>query len=419
LKSILISLLLIVPGSGLFIHCGMPDSSEAIIQSTNSTFSEIIGPPTPVIVWHDTLRRSETLGMILSRHGLSPDRSYAIIRSLEEVIDLRCCLPGVTLTAFGDSSNIERLLYKGKDDLLSVTVADDSIRVQELPFSPPRRVSFIRGEVSDNLYGSMTRSGCKPALILRYADIFAWEIDFLTEVRNGDQFALIFEESVEPDYVNDYSIIAAWYRGERGERYAIYFSPSKGKDAYFNEKGESVVRTFLRSPLNFSRISSGFSFSRMHPILRIPRPHLGVDYAAPMGTPVVSIADGTIVSAGWRNGFGKTVLIRHTGSCQTQYAHLSRYGNGIRKGVSVVQGQIIGYVGSTGLSTGPHLDFRFRKAGRWVNPLTVESPRADPVPDIDLDRFNDIASGYIPVLRGFPMDWMNRTIAGMHRSKDM
>ena len=389
------------------IRCGVPESSEAIVPRGESTYPEVFGPAVPAIAWRDTLQRSETLGLLLTRHGLPPHRRHAIIQSMRSVMDLRCCLPGVTLTAYGDSSTLNQIIYRGKDRALSIGLEEDSVRVQELPFSLPRRISFIRGTVSDNLYESMRRSGCSPALILRFADVFAWDVDFLTEVRNGDQFALIFEESIGRLYSNEYTIHAAWYLGERGERSAIHYTPSEGMAAYFNENGESVIRTFLRSPLNFSRISSGFSFSRMHPILRIPRPHLGVDYAAPTGTPVVSIADGTVTSAGWRNGFGKTVLIRHAGSCETQYAHLSRYGPGIRKGAAVVQGQVIGYVGSTGLSTGPHLDFRFRKAGRWVNPLTVDSPRAEPVPEKDLTRYKKIAGGYVCVLQDFPVEWLD------------
>ena len=371
------------------------------------------GPPDPVVVWRDTLHNSETLGVIFSRRGFSARLIHTLMQSLKEIIDLRRCPPGVTITAYGDTSEIDRIIYSGKEKAVSIVIRGESVRVQELPQSPPRRISFIRGKVSENLYGSMIRSGCEPSLILRYADIFAWEVDFLTEVRNGDRFALIFEETVGSRDPNEYAVYAAWYHGERGERFAIRYTPPEGTEAYFNENGESVVRTFLRSPLNFSRISSGFSFSRMHPILRIPRPHLGVDYAAPTGTPVVSIADGTVISVGWRNGFGKTVLIRHAGSCETQYAHLSRYGKGIRTGAPVVQGQVIGYVGSTGLSTGPHLDFRFRKAGRWVNPLRVESPRAEPVPQSDHEHYRSIAMAYVSILRSFPMDWVDNAVVGL------
>ncbi|MBU2574733.1 MAG: peptidoglycan DD-metalloendopeptidase family protein [Elusimicrobia bacterium] len=241
-----------------------------------------------------------------------------------------------------------------------------------------------RGTVENSLWEAMSGQSAPPAVIMGFADIFAWKIDFLTEPRKGDSFALLWEERrTALGAPCPAKITGAAYRGEEtGEEYAFYYGNS-----YYDEKGGSLRRTFLRAPLSYRRISSYFSRSRFHPILRIFRPHNGIDYAAPSGTPVSAVADGTVTFAGRKGGYGKFIELRHGGTYVTGYGHLRSFAKGVRAGKQVTQGEVIGYVGRTGLATGPHLDFSIKKNGRFVNFLKLELPPAASLKGAELKSF--------------------------------
>jgi murein DD-endopeptidase MepM/ murein hydrolase activator NlpD len=213
------------------------------------------------------------------------------------------------------------------------------------------------------------------------ADIFAWDIDFFVDLRPGDRYEFMYEKQYrDGNLVGNGRITAAhFYTESVGHRAYRYEVTGRGAD-YYGEEGNSLRKQFLKSPLRYSRISSGFSKRRLHPILKIYRPHPGIDYAAPTGTPVVSVGDGRVTYKGWKNGYGKFIVIRHNSRYTTTYGHLSRYAPRLKAGASVNQGQVIGYVGATGLATGPHLDFRMKKDGRFVDPRKVSIPAARPVP---------------------------------------
>jgi murein DD-endopeptidase MepM/ murein hydrolase activator NlpD len=225
-------------------------------------------------------------------------------------------------------------------------------------------VKVVR-EIHSSLFEAMEEAGEQDSLTIAFAEILAWEIDFYKDVREGDRFKVVVEKVYKGDQFIRYGTVHAveYQRGERiiqGIRY---------KDGYYNVKGISLKKAFLKAPLKFSRISSKFSRARVHPILGGLRPHYGVDYAAPSGTPIWAVADGTVASCGWNSGFGNQVILRHTKGYTTCYGHLLAFGPGIRKETRVKQRQVIGYVGSTGLSTGPHLDYRLLKDGQFRNPL--------------------------------------------------
>lgn len=250
----------------------------------------------------------------------------------------------------------------------------------------PLQVHLVKvvGEIRSSLFEAVNAVGEQDQLTLSFAEILAWEIDFYKDVRVGDRFKVVVEKIYKGDQFVQYGTIHAleYRRGEkiiRGIRY---------KDDYYDEKGDSLKKTFLKSPLRFDRISSRFSQKRRHPILGGVRPHYGIDYAAPKGTPVWAVADGVVVSVGWAGGFGKQVVLRHMNGHKTYYGHLSRYGPGIKKGSWVKQKQIIGYVGSTGLSTGPHLDYRMTKDGRFRNPLKEVFPAGYPLSRVDRGEFH-------------------------------
>jgi murein DD-endopeptidase MepM/ murein hydrolase activator NlpD len=245
------------------------------------------------------------------------------------------------------------------------------------------------GVIETSLYNAIMDAGGSPMLVNELADVYAWEIDFFG-LQNGDAFKVIYERfEVNGEEAGMGKIITSWFLHQGNPFYAVQYDQGEGIE-YFDEEGQSLRKTFLKAPLRFSRISSRFTYSRLHPILKIRRPHTGVDYAAPRGTPVVAVGDGIVTMAAYKGGGGNTVKIRHNSNYTTAYLHLSGYGKGIRKGTKVKQGQVIGYVGSTGLSTGPHLDFRFWKNGKPVDPLKIDPPSANPINENHKETYNAI-----------------------------
>jgi murein DD-endopeptidase MepM/ murein hydrolase activator NlpD len=226
---------------------------------------------------------------------------------------------------------------------------------------------------------------------MKFSDVFAWEVDFLTEVRNGDKFRLLYEEyQTDSGFVKYGEILAAEYIKPETTYMAVLFEDPTGHKEYYNSLGKSLKKSFLRSPLNYRKITSRFSKSRLHPVLKIYRPHLGVDYAAPVGTPVVSAGDGTVLFLGWKKGLGKCVEIRHSNNLTTIYGHLSGFASNLRFGKKVEQKEVIGYVGLTGLTTGPHLDYRVKKSGNFVNPLKVTYEPSPPLKKEYLAEFSQL-----------------------------
>ncbi|MBI2070084.1 MAG: M23 family metallopeptidase [Elusimicrobia bacterium] len=297
---------------------------------------------------------SQALGKAINVRRLGPQDRYRVVRSTSG------SFLHLTLT-----HELERY----------IVTTDDEGRFR----AKKRRMALIAhnnhaaGTVENSLWLSMESAGVPAEIILRFTEIFQWTVDFLTEPRDGDRFTVVWNEHKTTDGRPwGYSIKSGAYRGAvTGERWAILFD-----NDYYDEKGESLRRMFLRAPLRFSRISSRFSRDRYHPVLRINRPHHGTDYAAPRGTPVHSVAGGVVIAAHRERGFGNIVTIRHNAVYTTLYGHLNKFAKGIRKGVRVKQGKVIGYVGSTGLATGPHLHFQIEKNGRWMDFLKLDLPFA-------------------------------------------
>lgn len=245
------------------------------------------------------------------------------------------------------------------------------------------RVKTAAGKIKGSLFNSMLGEGLQVPLILDFTDAFSWTIDFNTDTRNGDEYTALWEENYTASgEITSQDLLAASYKGIYGTTYAFYF-----EDDFYDETGKMSKKMFLKSPISFRnyRISSRFSYGRMHPILKIRRPHLGIDYAAPTGTPVQAVADGTVKFAGKKGGFGNFVEIKHANGYTTMYGHLKSYGKGVKAGAKVKQGQTVGYVGSTGLSTGPHLDFRIKEKNKFVDFLKMKN-RNSAVRDVPKDK---------------------------------
>jgi murein DD-endopeptidase MepM/ murein hydrolase activator NlpD len=250
------------------------------------------------------------------------------------------------------------------------------------------------GVVIDSLFSAALQAGVDEHTTMNLIDIFSWDVDFARDLREGDSFSVLYEEKFDDQgKMRGTDILAAEFTNQ-GETYqAIRFELADGSVEYFTPEGGSMRKTYLKSPVKFSRISSRFSSSRKHPVLGYTRAHRGIDYAAASGTPIRAIGDGTITYSAWKGGYGNVVEIRHTNSAHsTAYGHLRKFGRGIKRGKHVQQGQIIGYVGMTGLATGPHLHYEFRVRGRAVNPLTVKHEAANPVPASEMAKFQEVAA---------------------------
>lgn len=327
------------------------------------------------------MKKGETLDEVL-KEMLSPEHTLNIIAALKNAdFPFRRCIPGDTVyvvlrgdvfATFSYTHNYAETYYVNScEDFLTVAM--------KYPFIDTV-CSMIRGEINSTLYETILALGETPNLVFRYADVFAWEIDFVTETQNGDSFCVYIEKMYcDSLFIGYGNIILTRYKGHVGDYHGIYYCDPEGHEDYYNLEGESLRKSLLKSPLRYSYISSYFSKKRFHPILKVWRPHHGLDYSAPTGTPVASIGGGVVTYKGWKGGYGNLVEIKHINNFRSRYGHLSKFAKGIYKGKRVTMGELIGYVGSTGLSTGPHLHFELHKNGAPINPLKVQLPRAPAV----------------------------------------
>jgi murein DD-endopeptidase MepM/ murein hydrolase activator NlpD len=383
----------ILLAGGLFFFPGA-DQTPSIESQGIPARIEPPPPPPPDRIVAGRISKGQNLSSALRAQDLPKDLVEVICQRLKSVINVRRIKPGdafeVRLSPQGQFLNLT--YTAGPLDIyqLSLTPGGDWVAAKkEVPVD--QYWARVSGEISFSLFEAMDQLGEKDSLIMDFADIFAWEIDFHVDPQPGDRFRMVVEKYFTGDVFVRYGrILYAEYQREGRTHQAVYFEGYGKRGDYFTPQGESLRKALLRSPLKFTRISSGYSRSRRHPILGGYRPHLGVDYAAPQGTPVWAVADGTVVSCGWNGGYGKQVVIRHAKGYQSMYGHLSGYGPGISKGKAVHQKQIIGYVGSTGLSTGPHLDFRLLQNGVHRNPLREISPRAPALSRDQMPEFQKI-----------------------------
>lgn len=342
-----------------------------------------------------SVQRNQTLGSIMIMHGVSGEHIRELPMRTKNIFDIRSMRAGNTYKVFSTPDTSCRpvyLVYEHSQVDYVVFHFGDSLSISkgQRNITPVPRIS--EAEISSSLWEAMQSYNLSPVLALDLSDVFAWAVDFFG-LYKGDKFKAIYDEL----YVGDKSIgigtiHAAWFE-HRGEKYYAFRYMQDSTWNYWDEQGNSLRKAFLKAPLRFSRISSGFSHNRFHPILKIYRPHTGVDYAAPEGTPVVALGDGVVIEKGYNNSAGNFVKIRHNSVYTTGYNHFSRFGKGIAKGSRVQQGQVIGFVGKTGYATGPHLDLRFWKNGKAIDPLKVKAPPVEPIDESNFENFvNEIFS---------------------------
>ena len=364
----------------------------------------------------------ETMGTILNRYGVSPVMIDRLDKASRDIFPLRQIRADRPYMAFlttdsltTDSIPVGRLDYLVYEkDLVEYVVfgfKNDSITIEkgekEVTLRRQRRSSTI----DSSLWGAIMRDSLPYALAAELEDIYQWTVDFFG-IQKGDSFTVIYDEKlIDTTHVGIGRIWGAKFTHGGKDVYAIPYKQDD-KIKYWEYDGASLRKQLLKAPLKFSRISSKFSYSRLHPVHRVYRPHLGVDYAAPKGTPVHAVADGVVTFKGWGGGGGNTLKIKHAGNLMTGYLHLSRFAKGINQGTRVSQGQLIGYVGSTGTSTGPHLDYRVWKNGKPINPLSVPQEPAEPIKKENKAEFEYVRDRIIAELNGTATDDMIITNLG-------
>ena len=345
------------------------------------------------------LGRGDTLGDTLDRLGVPSDQIPAWAAATQRLLDVRSLPVGLVAEAVLDYHGTLTSVRLTPDWRATIVLEPGDAGVQARREARPveREMAVVRGSVTSSLFGAVDAAGEDEALAIQLAELFQWDIDFHREVQPGDTFALLVERVRSEGRIVAYGPIVGAEYINSGKRFvSVRYATAEGRPGYYDLKGRPLKKAFLRSPLRFSRVTSRFSMNRMHPVLGRRLPHYGVDYGAPAGTPVMATADGTVSFTGRKGGGGNTVEIRHAGGYVTAYLHLSRFA--VRPGTRVEQGQVIGYVGSTGLSTGPHLDYRVTLGGRYVNPLMVGKEPSPPLPPTALPAFTRWAERVLPML---------------------
>jgi murein DD-endopeptidase MepM/ murein hydrolase activator NlpD len=373
--------------------------------------------PTPAApefqITEGVMRRGQTLSQMLRADGVSAQTVNQVAQALKGHFNFRRAKPGQSYRLLQDASgNVQEFRYRvSPTQSFTVSRVNGVLRVSSEDGDLAPRSTRIAGVITSTLYQSITNLGEEGSLARDFADIFAWDVDFQKKVRPGDSYQILYERLYREvggreTYVRPGRILAARFQNQSGEFTAVYFESRDGNGGYYRSDGSSVEGTFLMAPLRHARITSSFSSARRHPILKITRPHRGIDYAASIGTPVWSVADGVVIQRRWEGGNGNLVKIRHENGYVSSYAHLSRYADGLRVGDRVEQKQVIGYAGQTGLATGPHVCFRIQRNGKYVDPVRLRMPAGVA-----------IAKAQVPVFRA-TRDLLLAELAGQHRVAD-
>lgn len=378
---------------------------EAAIEQPELVEPEVASvpeqPTEPQINWQEfKVRSGDNLTKIFKRAGLDARDVYQVSQSDKEKLLTRI-RPGQILELAINEEGLQRLrLVKNKLQSVEFVHNGDSYDLNTVERTPEIRTHFVSGDIQNSLYLGAQRAGLSDKKIMELAQIFGWDIDFALDIRKGDQFRVLYEEKyLDGKKIGEGNILAAEFTNNGDTFAAVRYTDSSGDTNYFTPDGRSMRKAFLRSPVDFRRISSGFKPQRHHPVLGIKRPHRGTDYAAKTGTPIKASGDGKVIWRGTKGGYGRTVILQHGGNITTLYAHMSKYNSKVTSGTRVKQGQTIGYVGMSGTATGPHLHYEFRVNGVHKNPMTVKLPVAQPIPKKELARFKSQTSQLVAELQ--------------------
>jgi murein DD-endopeptidase MepM/ murein hydrolase activator NlpD len=357
------------------------------------------------------VRRNQFLSDILLNYDVDYGTIDRLARESKKVFDVRKIRAGQPYAVIRTNDSVPETLYFIYEESPTSYIVYhliDSVHAYRGEKPVEVRLASASGVINTSLWETMVADGTDPNLANELSEVFAWTIDFFG-IQKGDNYKVLYENLLVDDMVIGIGKIRSAMIKHMGEDYYAFYFEAGEKGDYYDDKGGSMRRTFLKAPLRFKRISSRFSYSRLHPVLKIRRPHTGVDYAASAGTPVYAVGDGVVTRKGWDSkGGGNFVKIRHNGTYTTVYMHLQGFANGLKTGTRVKQGDVIGYVGSTGMSTGPHLDFRFYRNGKPIDPLKVESPPAEPVDTAYLTPYYHLRDSMIRALDTVRIEIMPR-----------
>lgn len=336
-------------------------------------------------VLYSNVNKGDTAGIILNE-WMTQAEINAMMKVAEPLYSLKTIRVGQPFHIQYDPSTETLLRFEYEiDNSTRLIVERNSANPSEFSVSKERieydrQLAHVKGSINSSLFESVADQGESPVLAINLADVFSCEVNFVLDIREGDSYEVLVEKRFRDGEFKGYGpILAARFVNQDKQFDAYLYTNAEGKLRHYNAQGEALQKALLKSPLAFTRVSSGYSMNRLHPVYKTNRPHQGVDYAAPAGTPIKAVGDGTITKLGWSGGYGNTILIKHVAGLESQYAHMSGFAKGLKNGAKVKQGQVIGYVGATGTATGPHLDFRIKQNGNFINPSKVIIPREDPL----------------------------------------
>ena len=379
--------------SPISLPVSLPVSLPALPDSNNGNIAEPITPIEEVdtVRLHtETVKSGDSLSIIFRRAGLGNSVLVQFMKAHPDAKQLTKLHPGQTLTfSINKDDTLASLEFqKNRLDSIEFIRTEDGFDVKNHNLVPETYTAYREAIITDSLFLAGRKAGLDQSLIMEIANIFGWDVDFALDIRKNDSFKVLFEEQfLNGEKFRNGPILAVEFTNQGNTFRAVRYTDDNGVSNYYTPEGNSMRKAFLRTPVDFARISSHFNLSRKHPILNTIRAHKGTDYAAPTGTPIKAAGDGKVVFAGNKRGYGKTVIIQHGQTYKTLYAHMNNYGKGIKNGVRVKQSQIIGYVGSTGLATGPHLHYEFYVNGAVRNPVKVSLPKAQSIPKKQLAAF--------------------------------
>jgi len=392
------------------------NSIAAPASAGASANTALAPPPADTRHWiEEKVQSGDTLSHIFKRVGLDSRDVYAVMQGKGEVKTLAKIHPGQVIRFDIEDQKLAALEYViSRTESLVIEQSADGFVAKKHAKTLQPFTSFAEGTIDSSLFLAAQKAGLSQELTMELANIFGWDVDFALDIRSGDSFRVIYQEMyLDGEKVKDGEILAAQFTNQGKTFTAIRYESSDGAASYFTPEGESMRKAFLRSPISFARISSHFNLSRKHPVLHTIRAHKGTDYAAGRGTPIKATGDGKVIYAGVKGGYGNVVILQHGQRYKTLYAHMTNYARGIRSGSRVRQGQVIGYVGSTGLATGPHLHYEFYVNGAVRNPETVKLPHAEPIASQEKARFTVLADQMVGQLATYAAAMESEQVANL------
>lgn len=393
--------LTIIAFAALLCSCGPRSSKDLPEEVQQDTIKPLLGFwPEDYTLEESTVKSGDTFSNIMTRMGMTSESAYRLYQECDSLFDVKTLRAGNGISAYYADSLLQYVVYNNDKIHRTIFKCTEPLSVWKATKPVDYEQKYADVSIETSLWNDMLAAGSDPEIILKLSDIYAWTVDFFG-LQKDDRFRVLYGETrCEGELISVDTVYYSVFSREDKEVQAIMLDTGDGGNIYWNEKGESLRKAFLKAPLKFNRISSGFSYHRKHPVTGQVKAHTGVDYAAPTGTPVMSIGDGTVTGIGYEGAGGNTVRIRHNSVYSTAYLHLSRYAKGLKVGQRVSQGEVIGYVGMTGTATGPHLDFRVWMNGSPINPLTMESPSVEPLPEEYMPALDSALQVYRTIIDG-------------------